>query len=119
MYAKIHAYVNTIPASWILTIGLLITLAIAVTMTREFRQKYLKEWFGRAVGVVIVPTSSWAFPDYIQRDTELRGPMKLIEFSRYSIVEEDIASLSYMSRLNECFDMPFSELARCPNAFDD
>ena len=33
-----------------------------------------------------------------------------------SLVEEDLASLSYLSRLNKCFDMPFSELASCRNA---
>jgi hypothetical protein len=35
------------------------------------------------------------------------------------IVGEDLASLSYLSRLNPCFDMPFSELASCPNALDE
>lgn len=35
------------------------------------------------------------------------------------IVGEDLASLSYLSRLNPCFDMPFSELANCQNAFDE
>jgi hypothetical protein len=30
-----------------------------------------------------------------------------------SLVEEDLASLSYISRLNQCFDIPFSELASC------
>ena len=33
-----------------------------------------------------------------------------------SLVEEDIASLSYLSRLNPCFDLPFSELASCRSA---
>jgi hypothetical protein len=33
-----------------------------------------------------------------------------------SLVEEDIASLSYLSRLNQCFDVPFSKLASCRNA---
>jgi hypothetical protein len=28
-----------------------------------------------------------------------------------SLVEEDLASLSYLSRLNKCFDLQFSELA--------
>ena len=28
-----------------------------------------------------------------------------------SLVEEDLASLSYLSRLNKCFDTPFSEFA--------
>ena len=36
-----------------------------------------------------------------------------------SIVEEDLASLSYLSRLNKCFDMPFSELANCRNALGE
>ena len=35
------------------------------------------------------------------------------------IVEEDLASLSYLSRLNKCFDMPFSELANCRNALGE
>lgn len=99
MSEKIHPYLNMLPANWNLFIGLFITLAIAVTMTCEFRQKYPKEWVGRVVGVVILSTSSSAFPDYFQRDTELRGPTKLIEFSMYSnsIVEEDIASLVHVS----------------------
>jgi hypothetical protein len=36
-----------------------------------------------------------------------------------SLVEEDLASLSYLSRLNKCFDVPFSELASCRNALGD
>ena len=36
-----------------------------------------------------------------------------------SLVEEDLASLSYISRLNKCFDMPFSELANCRNALGE
>ena len=36
-----------------------------------------------------------------------------------SLVEEDIASLSNLSRLNKCFDMPFSELASCHNALGE
>lgn len=40
------------------------------------------------------------------------------EIRRY-IVEEDLASLAYLSRLNPCFDLPFSELANCQNAFDE
>ena len=36
-----------------------------------------------------------------------------------SVVEEDLASLSYLSRLNKCFDMPFSELASCRNPFNE
>jgi hypothetical protein len=36
-----------------------------------------------------------------------------------SLVEEDLASLSYLSRLNKCFDMPFSELASCRNALGE
>lgn len=36
-----------------------------------------------------------------------------------SLVEEDLASLSYLSRLNKCFDMPFSELANCRNALGE
>jgi hypothetical protein len=36
-----------------------------------------------------------------------------------SLVEEDIASLSNLSRLNKCFDMPFSELANCRNALGE
>jgi hypothetical protein len=36
-----------------------------------------------------------------------------------SLVEEDLASLSYLSRLNPCFDMPFSELANCRNALGE
>jgi hypothetical protein len=35
------------------------------------------------------------------------------------IVKEDIASLSYLSRLNPCLDLPFSELAHCRNALDE
>jgi hypothetical protein len=36
-----------------------------------------------------------------------------------SLVEEDLASLSNLSRLNPCFDMPFRELARCHNALGE
>ena len=36
-----------------------------------------------------------------------------------SLVEEDLASLSYLSRLNKCFDMPFSELASCRDPFGE
>jgi hypothetical protein len=36
-----------------------------------------------------------------------------------SLVEEDIASLSNLSRLNPCFDIPFSELANCRNALGE
>ena len=36
-----------------------------------------------------------------------------------SLVEEDLASLSNLSRLNKCFDMPFSELANCRNALGE
>jgi hypothetical protein len=36
-----------------------------------------------------------------------------------SLVEEDIFSLSYVSRLNPCFDISYSELANCPNALDE
>ena len=36
-----------------------------------------------------------------------------------SLVEEDLASLSYLSRLNKCFDMPFSELASCRDALGE
>jgi hypothetical protein len=36
-----------------------------------------------------------------------------------SLVEEDLASLLYLSRLNQCFDLPFSELANCRNAFGE
>lgn len=35
------------------------------------------------------------------------------------IVEEDLASLSYISRLNKCFEVPFSELANCRNALGE
>ena len=36
-----------------------------------------------------------------------------------SLVEEDLASLSHLSRLNPCFDLPFSELANCPDALGE
>jgi len=36
-----------------------------------------------------------------------------------SLVEEDLASLSYLSRLNQCFHIPFSELASCRNPFNE
>jgi hypothetical protein len=36
-----------------------------------------------------------------------------------SLVEEDLASLSNLSRLNKCFDMPFSELASCRDALGE
>jgi hypothetical protein len=36
-----------------------------------------------------------------------------------SLVEEDLASLSHLSRLNPCFDLPFSELATCPDALSE
>jgi hypothetical protein len=36
-----------------------------------------------------------------------------------SLVEEDLSSLSNLSRLNKCFDMPFSEPANCRNALGE
>jgi hypothetical protein len=117
MSTKLRTSLNIILVSWILVTGLLMTLAIAVTITRGFHQEYPKEGVDRAADVDILRTSSLA-PDYFQRDPELRQPMKLIDFSIYSLVEEDIASLTYMSRLNKCFDLPFRELASCHTLLD-
>ena len=36
-----------------------------------------------------------------------------------SLVEEDLTSLSNLSRLNKYFDMPFSDLANCRNALGE
>jgi hypothetical protein len=111
MSTKLRTSLNNILAGWIFIIGLLMTPAIAV------HQKYPKDWIDRAAGVDILRTSSLA-PDYFPRDPEFHEPMKLIDFSIYFLVEEDISCLSHLSRLNRCFDLPFSELANCHTVLD-
>src|SRR5215216_4829515 len=54
--------------------------------------------------------------EQVQREQELDERYREI---RGYILEEDLASLSYISRLNRCFDLPFSELASCRNLRDE
>jgi hypothetical protein len=52
----------------------------------------------------------------VQREQELDERYREI---RGYILEEDLTSLLYLSRLNPCFDLPFSELASCRNLRDE
>jgi uncharacterized membrane protein len=75
---------------------------------------------------VIAFTAEMAFSSANSMDTESKeqAHQEYVLDERFGeirgyIVEEDIASLSYTSRLNKCFEVPFSELANCRNALGE